>query len=308
MKTTKEIPAKLKDFTPLLDSLVQKYDVITASVWGRVWRYTQGKNGVCQASIETIATELNIGERTVIRKLQQLVTDGYLVDHTPELRNRPHTYSTTDQAGIEIIIQGVSESHTKNQVGLPESHSTLPQSHSGSVTESHEDTKKKEIKKEEAASGIISPVKKCEACEQETDNLTLATYHEHRFMVCSECFIRGTLPMKIRPPKNAHARRVDEAILNGARKTESISDDCIKYLRFSPNWRTKDNVELMTFLKACKEAGQTVETFSRWYWENHWKGKQRQTPNSKDIRENWYAAFNNLETGVSMNADGSLYV
>lgn len=154
----KEIPAKLKDFTPLLDTLIKQYDLVTAAVWGRVWRYEQGKEKACQASHETIGRELNISERTVIRKLKQLAEDGYLKDHTPNLRNRPHTYSTTRKARIEITISGVTESHTNDTAGVTESHSTMTQSHSQGDTESHEDTKKKQVKKDNTPDGVLPSV------------------------------------------------------------------------------------------------------------------------------------------------------
>lgn len=147
---------RIKNFTPLLDDLVRDYGVITAAVWGRVWRYAQQENRVCQASQDKIAAELAISRRTVIRHLEILTQDGYLLDHTPELKNRPHTYSITEKARILITIEGVTESHSKHKVGVTESHGTVTESHT-SVTESHshgdreshEETKKKQIKRQE---------------------------------------------------------------------------------------------------------------------------------------------------------------
>lgn len=108
-----------------------------------------------------------------------------------------------------------------------------------------------------------------------------------------------------RPPDK---KGVAESLRAGVMGFDSISGDCVKYLKFSPNWKTTDNSDLMAFLKLCKEAGQTVEKYSVWYWGNHWKGKQGQPPSSKDIRETWYAAFpDTLTTPVTTN-DGGLYV
>lgn len=148
MKTEQTSEAKIKNFTPLLDELVQKYGVITASVWGRVWRYAQQDNKVCQASTEKIGDELGISRRTVIRHLQILVANGYLKDHSPNLKNRPHTYSITEKAHILITIEGVTESHSKNEVGVTESPNGVTESHSGCDTESLEETIKKQFKKE----------------------------------------------------------------------------------------------------------------------------------------------------------------
>lgn len=147
MKTEQHTEAKLKNFTPLLDELVQKFGVITAAVWGRVWRYAQQENHVCQASHEKIANELSISSRTVIRHMQILCSNGYLFDHTPGLKNVPHTYSITQKARILITVEGVTESHTS----MTESHSKNPvgvtESQSGYDSVSHEETIKETIKR-----------------------------------------------------------------------------------------------------------------------------------------------------------------
>jgi len=138
--------AKIKNFTPLLDDLVKKYDLITAAVWGRVWRYAQQDNKVCQASLDKIAQELGLSKRTVIRKLEILTEGEYLFDHTPELRNKPHTYAITEKSKIVITIEGVTQSHTSSPGGVTESHRAVTESHSHSDTESLEDTIKETIK------------------------------------------------------------------------------------------------------------------------------------------------------------------
>jgi DNA-binding Lrp family transcriptional regulator len=150
-----ETSARIRNFTPLMDDLVKELGLVTAAVWGRVWRYAQQENGVCQASHETIASELDLSTRTVIRKLQDLTAAGYLNDLTPTLRNRPHTYRITQKARLMITIEGVTESHTKTKIGVSESHSTVTLSHStmtesqsGYDTESHEETNKKQFKKQ----------------------------------------------------------------------------------------------------------------------------------------------------------------
>lgn len=144
----RETKATIKNFTPLLDELVRNHGVVTAAVWGRVWRYAQQENGVCQASQEKIAFELRLSRRTVIRHLQILSDEGYLKDNTPNLRNKPHTYSITSKARILITVEGVTESHSNDQDGVTESHSAVTLSHTHGDRESHEETKKKQIKKQ----------------------------------------------------------------------------------------------------------------------------------------------------------------
>ncbi len=171
--TTRIVDSRLRNFTPLMDSIIRDTDLEAAAVWGRVWRYEQLDRGVCDASHETIASELGLHSRTVIRRLQILVERGYLKDHTPDLKNRPHTYSTTRKARMEITIEGVTESHTKKPKGMTKSHSTMTPSHGHYDSESHEDTKK--ILRE------TDPEKKSSlpaAATQSWENLLLALKYE----------------------------------------------------------------------------------------------------------------------------------
>ena len=101
---SKTILAHVDGWTPLIDSVTLELGVVCSAVFGRVWRYCQAKDGVCYASINTIADELKLGYNTVLAHLQELVNSGYLEDTTPEIRNRPHTYRDTGKAAMEITI------------------------------------------------------------------------------------------------------------------------------------------------------------------------------------------------------------
>lgn len=101
----------IKNFTPVPDALVAKYGLVTAAVYGRVWRYCEMKDGVCYASLESIAEGLGVNRATIMRHLATLVADGYLQDDTPGLRNRPHIYRVTDALVWEITL-GVAESNS----------------------------------------------------------------------------------------------------------------------------------------------------------------------------------------------------
>lgn len=87
----------MKSHTPCADFLTKKYDLKTSAVFGRIWRYAEGKNGVCNAEISTIADSLNLTYKTVLGKIKILCKDGLIIDHSPKLRNRPHTYSIAEK-------------------------------------------------------------------------------------------------------------------------------------------------------------------------------------------------------------------
>ena len=139
---SKTVLADVDGFVPAPDLLIRRYGVVTAAVWGRIWRYCQMEHGVCQASLETIASELNVNRSTVMRHIQRLVRDGFLVDKTPDLRNRPHTYADTgkvalyDKFGVGVAqsSSGVAQSNSgvaQSNSGVAQSNSGVAQSNSG---------------------------------------------------------------------------------------------------------------------------------------------------------------------------------
>lgn len=123
---SRTVLADVEGFTPIIDSVVEDVGIIGAAVFGRIWRYCQMENGVCHAALGTIAEELHLSVRTVIRHSDILVSNGYLKDMTPELRNIPHTYADTGKAGLKISVTGMTESHSgydkKSQRGMTKSH------------------------------------------------------------------------------------------------------------------------------------------------------------------------------------------
>lgn len=118
----KNIGAKLRGFTPLMDVLIQEYGLVTAAVWGRMWRYAQQDDKVCTAANEKIARELGLDRRTIIRHIKTLVDNGYVIDETPDIKHKPHIYSMTDKATVRVLVEGVTESHTYPVGGVTESH------------------------------------------------------------------------------------------------------------------------------------------------------------------------------------------
>jgi DNA-binding Lrp family transcriptional regulator len=97
---SKTILQEVDGFTPVIDALVDELGLVTAAVFGAVWRYCQMQSSVCTASQDKIAERLRLERRTVMRHIKTLVEHGYLRDLTPELKNRPHTYMDTGKAGL----------------------------------------------------------------------------------------------------------------------------------------------------------------------------------------------------------------
>jgi DNA-binding Lrp family transcriptional regulator len=123
---SKTILTQVEGWTPLIDKITVELGLITSAVFGVVWRKCQMKDGVCKASVETLAGDVGLSTRTIIRHLDALVEAGYLKDLTPGLKNRPHIYADTGKIQMKSRIEA----------GMTESHSTMTESHGESDTES----------------------------------------------------------------------------------------------------------------------------------------------------------------------------
>jgi hypothetical protein len=144
-------------FTPSFDCVLQDVGLVGAAVFGRIWRYCQGYRGVCDASIETIAGELNISTRTVLRWTKKLCTLGYLEDLTPDLRNKPHTYRDTGKVSLQVQVVAVTQTTSDEQPGMTESHSTMTESQSHYDLKSLEETCKRQDKRQEGPACAGTP-------------------------------------------------------------------------------------------------------------------------------------------------------
>lgn len=108
-------------WTPVYDTIIQEHGMAAGVVYGRMERYAKMQDGVCKASIETIAENLGIDRKTVIRAQKKLVDAGLIIDVTPGLRNRPHIYNIT------AVPKEDTEVYQKGTVGVPKRDSTLSQ-------------------------------------------------------------------------------------------------------------------------------------------------------------------------------------
>lgn len=152
---SRTVLANVDGFTPVIDGLVQELGLMSAVIFGRVWRYCQMEDGVCRASLEKIGDSIGVDRVTVLRHIKDLCDRGYLEDLTPDVRNRPHVYADTGKAGLVLSLAGVAQSNTteagvaQRNKGVAESHSTVAQRNRG-VAESHlKRVFKKELKTEE---------------------------------------------------------------------------------------------------------------------------------------------------------------
>jgi len=137
----------IEGYTPCLDTLIKRYNLTCASVYGKVWRYEQMEGGKCFASQERIAEELKITRQTVNKYLGILEADGY-VKKVVVLASQPREYTTTGKAGI--VYKGVAydQLYTKQTPVVNETDNRLYTKH----------TQRKDIKKETKKPDSLTPV------------------------------------------------------------------------------------------------------------------------------------------------------
>ena len=118
---SKTILAEIEGWTPLIDDMCKQHGLVRAAVFGRVWRFCQGADNVCNASLNRIAQDLGLDRSTVLRHIESLVENGYLVKYPSPKFKQPHTYADTGKAALKVNISvaqnntSVAESHLKKQ-------------------------------------------------------------------------------------------------------------------------------------------------------------------------------------------------
>ena len=128
----KTILAHVGGFTPIIDSLAEELGHTTAAVFGRVWRFCQMKDGVCNASLDAIGKPLKMSKPTVKRHINRLIEHGYLVDLTPDQTARhPHIYADTGKAGLSVVIEAGVSKFNSDEGAVSKLNTTVSEFNSG---------------------------------------------------------------------------------------------------------------------------------------------------------------------------------
>src|SRR3990172_6353684 len=157
------------DFTPVLDSMVQRYGFTTAGVYGRVWRYAQMSEGVCKAKQRKMANELGISLRAIVRHLDLLVRDGFLEAH--RYAGRPTSYTLTGLAEIKEAtpakLAEVGSDDLSKTEPVPQSHSTYANL-AHHIRDSVRDTptSKKDVEETASTSPTLVGFFRCPKCDR----------------------------------------------------------------------------------------------------------------------------------------------
>lgn len=145
-----------ENFTKVRDDLLAEFGVHAALVFGRVERYCQMERGECSAMKSTIAKSLGIGERTVRRKLELFVDNGYL---SKGKRGRITIYTVNEPILIAVRESGIEESVPVRESEIQVTESISPVRESGNTGQSDrlKETALKDIN-QETVNNNIEPV------------------------------------------------------------------------------------------------------------------------------------------------------
>lgn len=141
LEKPKQIVTEVSGFVPMFDAVIEQYhDHTRAAVHGAVWRFCQMEDGVCKASLQTIADWIGVNKTTAQRHLEVLVEDGYFVDLTPDLVNKPHVYADT---GKVVMVGSFKARVAQRNAGVAQRNAGVAQSRL--TKDSNKDSKKGDL-------------------------------------------------------------------------------------------------------------------------------------------------------------------
>jgi hypothetical protein len=110
----KQIVTEISGFVPVFDVVIHNVkDHITALVFGRIWQYCGMSDGVCRATIERLADDLEVSSATIMRHIEILEKFGYIFDRTPERRNRPHEYADCGRVVMKGSLSAIAQKNVR---------------------------------------------------------------------------------------------------------------------------------------------------------------------------------------------------
>lgn len=268
-----KIQVELKGFTPLLDVLVKDFGIVTASVYGIVWRYAQMEDKVCRASLEKIADRVNVSSKTAERHIKKLCTSGYLEDLTPGIKNKPHILIVTGKAELAGVVSPEIRSDRESDLGQLGQTESLTRSDRESYQGQTESPLKIHSKKDNEdingsaknsqlpSSGFVAQIK--EANEKEALNAIA----DQIAQICSNINLAAAHP-------------------DTKREVKRIT------LSF---WKMKVTLD-------------DLKSFDSWWYDNTWQGKKGQPPTLKQLGDTWGQFEAQRLINVPITTDGGFYV
>jgi len=263
---------------PCIESIAEHYDIATAMVFGVIWRFGNMHLGICDAALDKIAKYAHVSRSTAKRKLRLLEDNGFIVDMTPSERHRPHYYKDTGKAGIHILAYNEDDFRKELVAELEQPMEPIEVGQNGLPGGSEWTTSNSENATRGGSEWTTNILKNKEINKVPKTPRT------------KEDIQRGNL----------------QAMQRGSQNTELIREVVEKRFHIYPNWQTKSWNDVLLFIRS-RPAGETLDRFADWWYENDWRGKEGAPPTCTIIRELWPQAFKGGGDLYKQNPDGSWF-
>jgi hypothetical protein len=273
-----KIQVELKGFTPLLDVLVKEFGIVTASVYGIVWRYAQMEDKVCRASLEKIADRVNVSSKTAERHIKKLCASGYLEDLTPGIKNKPHIYIVTGKAELDGVVSPEIRSDRESdldQLGQTESLTRSDRESYQGQTESPLKIHSKKDNKDINGSAQNSQTGFDHTNQTERDNLNFIADNLAR-----------VTKIEIATAEEATIERLKKAALLGYQLAEYCQ---ISLSKLKPNSKAlEDFLGDIIILNSDGVTPKDLEANKNWWYNKYWLGRDKhQPPTSAQVCSTW---------------------
>jgi hypothetical protein len=278
-----KIEIEVTGFTPVLDNLIEEYGLVTAAIYGIIWRYSQMSNKVCNAPLEKIGKRLALSGKTAERHMKTLCTGGYLIDLTPELRNKPHTYAVTGKAELAGTI--ASRTDRESYRGQTESRSRSDRESHRGQTESPLKIHSKDTH-EDISENPQKPKTKNLTPQQKAE-ITLTGHHPNVSQhTPDQRQALNTLGKILARHPNITAKTTDDL-----KSITLIGYEIAKITKTDINTIDATELKALAGLTIRLSAKPNIEAklpaFQKWWYAEDWRGKQRQPPTVKTLGSTW---------------------
>ncbi len=265
-------------FSPVIDVVAADIGLVAAAVYGAIWRFCQGDQHVCNASLETIAARVHLTRRCIAQQIAVLEQKGYIEDLTPKRKGRPHSYR--DLAG-GYIARGEA---------VPRPGNDVPNSPDPS---------------EERGAGVVPPPQAWERGSQvgendvprpenvvpRPENVVPTKRHGKRQPKRQERDSARTRPRRAKaepvepePPGPEHQRMIAALV---------------RATRMDPGLNVKRLAGASKKLRDHGYRAEHIDQFMLW-WNSYWKSRKgRQRPSLANIEEHIGEALSSTEPSAS---------
>ena len=109
-------------YIPVFDNILREQGLISAAIYGVIWRHCQQRKGYCYASQSTIAEQAGLSRKAVNCHIKKLIDAGYI-------KKDGNKYTTCNRK-LQPVTESYSETDNSDTRGVTESYSSVTEGYS----------------------------------------------------------------------------------------------------------------------------------------------------------------------------------